>query len=172
MNRIRKFTKLISVVLVLSMLLGMNVFASSDNVHFDFPRREINLAPGDELHMYVWASDAIHDHDSDYPTYSVYMVPTNYNIERSKGSYAWSDFKCGNSYVDVYIGEDEVNTGFTLYFYIDGLDEYDTVNIHIVEPAKSDISYTKNNAIRKQMGLDPLPVKDTERKEIKTFNWL
>jgi len=55
------------------------------------------------------------------------------------------------------------------YFYIDGIEEYDTVNVHIVDPIDSDVSYTKNNAIRKAMGLDPLPVSDQERVKLVRF---
>jgi len=168
MNLFKKFTKLIATVLVLTTLCGMTVFADSGNYHFDFPKREIYLAPGDEFHMYVWATDIMHDHP-EYDTYSCYMVPHKSELGKSKKTYIWSDYKCGNSYIDIYIGEDEVNTGFTLYFYIDEIEEWDTVNVHIVEPSKSDVPYTKENAKRAEMGLEPREVSIQERHKIVNF---
>ena len=169
MKIMKKLSRLISVVLILSALCGMTVFADSGNVHFDFPMREINLAPGDEFHMYVWASDAIHGCEDIYTTYSIYMIPDKAELGKSKDTYLWSNFTCGNSYVDIYIGEDEVNTGFTLYFYMDKMDEYDTINVHIVTPENSDVPYTKKNATRKLMGLEPEPVSSQERLKLVMF---
>lgn len=170
MKRLKAISKMMALVLILSSFFGMTALADSDNCHFDFPKREIYLAPGDEYHMYVWASDTIHGHALDYPTYSVYMTPHTGADVKSKKTYIWSDYMCGNSYIDIYIGEDEGNTGFTLYFYVDGIDEWDTVNVHIVDPEKSDVPSTRTNAERIKCGLDPLPVSDTELKKLVRFS--
>lgn len=151
MKLLNRVTKVLAVVLSITMMLSLTAFADSGNEpHFDFWQREIHLAKGDVLHMPVYVSDEEHNPREEFPTFSVYIVG-----KESKNTYVWSDFQCGYTYVDIFIGDDETAKDFTLYFYIDGQDEWDSVTVHIVDPINSDVEATRTAAIYEMMGIDP-----------------
>lgn len=128
--------KVIAMALAMTMLFSVTAFADSGNPHFDFEQRTINLAPGDvrlfnvhidDLYDELGAKDA-------KKTYSIYCVGNT-----DKGTYCWSNFKTGDSVVEIHIGANETAKRVTLYFYIDGIECYDSVDVNIVAPVKPQV---------------------------------
>lgn len=137
-----KALKVIALALAMVMLFSVTAFADSGHEHYDFEQRTLNLAPGDLCHF------SIQVYDGYKPTYSVYMVGNT-----DKNSYVWSDFKTGWSYLDIHIGENETAKRITLYVYEDEQDQYDTIDINVVEPEKSYLKETREKAVKAKMAI-------------------
>ncbi len=136
MKCFKRFSKMLALATVLTMLLGVCAFADSQRPYFfDFEQMVINLAPGDVYKMPVRV------YDGEHPTFSVYI-----RGNESNETYVWSDFKCGWTNVDIHIGKDETSKGLTLYFYIDETETFDNIQVRIVDPSKSAIIDTQRNA--------------------------
>ncbi|MCQ2080573.1 MAG: hypothetical protein MJZ11_02870 [Lachnospiraceae bacterium] len=137
-----KFTKAFALAMALTMLLSISAFADSQRPYFfDFEQTVVNLAPGDVYTMRVRVYDDVEK------TFSCYI-----RGNESKNTYVWSDFNVGWTTVDIHIGKDETSKGLTIYFYIDGTNTFDNIQVRIVDPANSYLLETRKNAekIRKE----------------------
>lgn len=136
MKKLKKLSLVLSLVMILTGLLGVTAMATDSPDFFDLRGYTIHLAPGDVLSRYIYV-------DNTYaPTYSVYLAGNT-----SRETYAWSDtFKTGGSNLEIHVGKDEKASSFEVYVYVDGIERYDSMRVYVVDPMKSDVDKTRATA--------------------------
>ncbi len=118
----RKIGVMLSLVLALTLVMGMTVSADgADTSVFDFGQMLMSVKAGESATISLYAKNS----------YSWYLVGNN-----SKKTYAVCSGNKGYGNCTFYVGEDEKpGSTLTFWFYIDGTDQHDDVQIRVLPAA-------------------------------------
>lgn len=152
-----KLLRTIASALIMVMLLSVTSFADTTEGNywnFDLEALQLDLAPGDVYPFHIRIEDglAYRNGEPQHKTYSMYMVGNN-----DPQSYAWSDFKTGNSICDIHIGPNETSKRITVHFYVDETDIHDCVDINIVPAEYSALQETRVKAYKAKQAATAVP---------------